>query len=117
MEDEKEATITIIKTINGDYGLHGDRHWDALPYWVHYPACITLLNASGMPGKFRIFTDREQEIYGSPISEKEYAGIRNIAEDWVLEKAGELENNGYKLDIKFEEDYSPREMKGGMKTW
>src|SRR3989338_6975775 len=103
MAGQKEATITVIKTRDGDYGLHGDWHWDALPYWEYYPASIVRITSSQTKTEARLFTDRSREIYGTPISEEDYKTAREAGENWAIERALAMEKEGYEVNLDFRE--------------
>jgi hypothetical protein len=111
----KEAKITIVKTRNGEYGLHGDTHWDALPYWEYYPASIVEVSHANN-SEIKIFTDWSREIYDTPISNDDYSRAKELGENWALEEAITLEKQGYLVNLVFEEDYNSRDfqnVKGG----
>lgn len=112
------AKIKILKTKQGEYGLHGDMHWDAEPYWEYYSAWIISTQAYG--------SVKLHSTYGGTAKTPTKINIlelKLINESWnkaqkiegeALELAIDLEKQGFRVDLEFGEEYRPQKLG---KTW
>lgn len=101
-----EARIKVLKTFDGNYGLHGQTGWDDLPYWEIHDAWIITTEAHGElrwgPWKYRETSKKEHRGVGElQIIEPRIFSSETKAEEYALTKALELEAKNFKVDIEF----------------
>ena len=110
------AKVSIIKTQDGSYGLHGSNKWDDLPDWEFWDAWIVsgLANGDLDYGPFKQRKNAKKEYSGRIQISIHESGIyrdEKEAHDNALLLAISLEQRGFVTQIEFAEDYKPRNLK------
>lgn len=114
-----EAKIKVLKTKQGDYGMHRQTGWDDTPYWIFHSAWIITEQAHGIlnwgPYKFRNnsreISDRsELNILETELLVETEEDRRQEAEEMALAKALELERKGFRVELEFGEETQPRNL-------
>ncbi|MEK7568968.1 MAG: hypothetical protein AAB497_02545 [Patescibacteria group bacterium] len=120
----KKVLVSVVKTVQGYLGTHGDWHWDANRYWKYYPAYIVTISAEGLfswgPYKYRENSRKEHsgfakvnvsdgwifasEKENSEATKEDWRELKNKAEEFALDLATEMENNGFAVEFVFLED-------------
>ncbi len=118
---QKKAIVTLIESTAGSYGMNGQTGWDDLPYWEYWKCWIVRIEVNGFlrwgPVKYRSNAKKEhtgiaevQLIEFREFSDSEQkddgAAMKLAAEDAALSIAEQLEEVGFAVELKFEEDHS-----------
>lgn len=131
-----KVKISLIKTIAGSYGMHGQSGWDDLPYWEYYKAFIVRVIIDGYYcwGPFKLRKNAKKEHSGNSTvrfekgyafvatdtedDEKEIGLLLKEAEDKMLEVGSYLEDKGFQVEMFFgENDGGRKDLDIEKMTW
>jgi hypothetical protein len=108
------AKLRVLRTRQGEYGLHGQTGWDDLPYWEFYDAWIVTVQTYGyVDWMFKYRKNAKTEYTGKSkinILETNLLKTEAEAEDKALTIAGELEEKGFKIEIEIGEENEARNL-------
>jgi hypothetical protein len=106
------AKVKVLKTMDGEYGMHGQTGWDDTPYWIYWDAWFVTVQAYGNIdwGPFKKRKDAKKEHSETTkinLLEIKIFDSKNDAEDHALEEAIKFEQKGF--DVKIESGNDPEE--------
>jgi hypothetical protein len=115
-----KALVEVTTTTDGSYGLHGDWHWDALPYWDTYPAWIVKVQVTGafQWGPVKLRSNAHRTHSGESLVRLTECRIlyssREEAEEEALQAALKLEERGFLVDLCSRENHQRQDLRSAL---